>query len=125
MKIPQKHIGQVLRGFDRVEEGEPLDVEFLLQSDNLTLLKGKLYRNRIAGEANPNREDTAEAEPVVIAYVRIDGEDIPQEYRADITKLISGTEVRAKVHCGQARAGYSLFYGVWEFLYEKVVFYLF
>ena len=127
LKIPQKHIGQVLKGFDRIPEGQPqvLDVDFLLQSDTPTLLKGKLYRNRIAGEANPNREDATDAEAVVIAYVRIDGDDIPEEYQADLSRLISGTEVRAKIHCGKARAGYSLFYGVWEFLYEKVVFYVF
>ena len=76
-------------------------------------------RNRIAGEANPNREEATDAEPVVIAYVRIDGEDIPRDYRANLQELISGTEVRAKINCGPARAGYSLFYGVWEFLNEK------
>ena len=125
LKIPQKHIGQVLRGFEGIPEGEALEVNFLLKSENSTLLKGKLYRNRIAGEANPNREDSTEAEPVVIAYVRIDGEDIPEGYRADLSKLISGTEVSAKIDCGKAKAGYALFYGVWEFMYEKVVFYLF
>ena len=131
MKIPQKHIGQVLR----LEAGHRSggrarrrrDVNFILCSstDTQTLLRGKLYRNRIAGEANPNREEAADAEPVVIAYVRIDGNDIPKGYRANLEQLISGTEVRAKINCGKARAGYSLFYGVWEFLYEKVVFYLF
>ena len=44
---------------------------------------------------------------------------------ASVKGAVSGTEVRAKVRCGNHRAGYSLFYGVWEFLYEKVVFYLF
>ena len=124
LKIPQKHIGQVLRGYEHIPEGEALEVNFILRSDPTTKLKGKLFRNRIAGEANPNREEATDAEPVVIAYVRIDGEDIPKEYRANLPRLISGTEVTAKIDCGPARAGYSLFYGVWEFLYEKVVFYV-
>jgi hypothetical protein len=125
LKIPQKHVGQVLRAFERIEPGEPLDVDFLLLTDTRKLLKGKLYRNRIAGEANPNKDDSTEAEPVVLAYVRIDGDDIPPEYRASTGELTSGTEVRAKIRCGNARAGYALFYGVYEFLYEKVIFYLF
>ena len=39
--------------------------------------------------------------------------------------LTSGVAVTAKIRCGSAPAGYSLFYGVWEFLYEKVWFFLF
>jgi len=37
--------------------------------------------------------------------------------------LLTGTEVVAKVRCGDHAMGYSLFYGVWEFIYEKVVFF--
>jgi hypothetical protein len=36
---------------------------------------------------------------------------------------VTGTEVVAKVRCGNHAMGYSLFYGVWEFFYEKVVFF--
>jgi hypothetical protein len=37
--------------------------------------------------------------------------------------LLSGTEVHSRIRCGNRPMGYSLFYGVWEFLYEKVVFF--
>ena len=37
--------------------------------------------------------------------------------------LVTGTEVHAKVRCGNHALGYSFFYGLWEFLYEKVVFF--
>ena len=37
----------------------------------------------------------------------------------------TGSGVRAKIVCGDYASGYSLFYGVWEFLYEKVVFFFF
>ena len=40
-------------------------------------------------------------------------------------RLVTGSGVRAKIVCGEYAAGYSLFYGVWEFLYEKVVFFFF
>ena len=71
----------------------------------------------------PNRDDNNESEPVVIATVRIEGPDIPAADRLPRELLLTGTEVHAKVRCGNHRMGYSLFYGVWEFLYEKVIFF--
>ena len=123
-KIPQKHIGQILRAFDHLKT-DTLDVDFVLMSDTPTKYKGKLERSRIAGEANANKDDNNESEPVVIAYVRVEGDDIEEGYRVSREELVSGLEVRAKIRCGDHRAGYSLFYGVWEFLNEKVVFYFF
>jgi hypothetical protein len=122
MKIPQKHIGQVLEAFE-LEHKDWLDVDFLLRSDPTRKFKGILLRDKIAGEADPSHDDTGEAEPVVIAKVRIDGEDIPEEFRVPRELLVSGTEVHAKIRCGKRPMGYSLFYGVWEFFYDKVVFF--
>ena len=122
LKIPQKHIGQVLYAYERLKT-DVLDVDFLLLSDATQKYRGKLYRDKIAGEANPSRDDNNESEPVVLAYVRIDDENIDPDYRLPHELLLSGTEVHAKVRCGNHRMGYSLFYGVWEFLYEKVVFF--
>lgn len=122
LKIPQKHIGQVKYAFERAKTDE-LDVDILLLSQPTRTFKGKLARHDIAGEAAPNRDENNEAEPIVLASVRIDGDGIdpdkllPQEY------LLTGTEVHAKIRCGNRALGYSLFYGVWEFMYEKVVFF--
>ena len=115
MKIPQKHAGQVFMAFDHLKSDE-LDVDFLLRSDSTRTFRGRLERGRLAGEANPSRDDNNESEPVVLGYVRV-GDAVPTEL------LTSGTEVHAKVRCGNHRMGYSLFYGVWEFFYEKVVFF--
>jgi biotin carboxyl carrier protein len=133
LKIPQKHIGQVLQAFEveRQKRGlDPedldkveLDVDLLLLSQPTKTYKGKLARKDIAGEATPNRDDNNEAEPVVLASVRIDGDDIAPADRLPKDLTVTGTEVHAKVRCGNHRMGYSLFYGVWEFLYEKVVFF--
>ncbi len=122
LKIPQKHVGQVLHAFERFHTDE-LDVDFLLRTDPTRKFKGKLSRDKIAGEANPSRDDNNESEPVVIAYVRIDEAGIDPADQLPRELLVSGTEVRAKIRCGNHAMGYSLFYGVWEFLYEKVVFY--
>ena len=123
LKLPQKHVGQVLKGFARLKPGEPLSVDFLLLNDTTRLYKGMLFRNRIAGEATAGQDAASESEPVVIAYVDIENPGIPEGYRVSRKQLVSGTEVRAKVDCGKHVAGYSLFYGVWEFVYEKVVFF--
>jgi hypothetical protein len=55
--------------------------------------------------------------------VRIDGEGIPARDQIRGDNLVPGTEVHAKIRCGQRAMGYSLFYGLWEFFYEKVVFF--
>jgi hypothetical protein len=125
LKIPQKHIGQVLWAFEH-EGKEELDVDLLVRSAPTRVFKGKLNHNRIAGEATPNKDDNNEAEPVVLAYVRIAGDGIADNDCLPIQAhdlLVTGTEVHAKIRCGDHRMGYSLFYGVWEFFYEKVVFF--
>jgi multidrug efflux pump subunit AcrA (membrane-fusion protein) len=122
LRIPQKNIGQVLHAYD-VQQTDELDVDLLLLSAPTKTYKGKLARKDIAGEATPNRDDNNESEPVVYASVRIDGDDIPKNGRLPEDLYVTETEVHAKIRCGNHRMGYSLFYGVWEFLYEKVVFF--
>ncbi len=100
-----------------------VDVDFLLISQPTTTYKGKLHRSNIAPEATPDRTDNNEADPVVIARVRLSGDDIPEGYRLPPHLLLTGTEVHSRVRCGYYPMGYSLFYGVWEFFYEKVVFF--
>jgi hypothetical protein len=122
LRIPQKHISQVHKAFE-YNGVEALDVDFLLRSDPTRTYRGKLYRDGISSEAIPNRDEKDESEPEVIAYVRIDDPGIEAKERLSREALTSGTEVRAKIRCGKHKLGYSLFYGVWEFLYEKVVFF--
>ncbi len=122
LKIPQKHIGQVLKAFEKNPDGE-LDVDVLLLEDPTHVYTGKLARNKIGGEATPNQDEHNESEPVVIAYIRINGSDIPEGERIPQSLLVAGIEVHTKIRCGQHRLGYSLFYGLWEFFYEKVVFF--
>ena len=55
----------------------------------------------------------------VSARVRIEGPGIAEADQIPRSLLLTGAEVRAKIRCGNHRMGYSLFYGVWEFLYEK------
>src|SRR5262249_4116401 len=127
LKIPQKHIGQVRKAFLKAQENadgvRELDVDFLVRADPAHTYKGKLREDRLGVEANPNKEDASESEPTVLAYVRIEGTGIAKDDQVSRHLLVAGTEVHAKVRCGDRALGYSLFYGVWEFFYEKVVFF--
>lgn len=129
LKIPQKHIGQVLAGFDYLATDE-LDVDLLLMSRPTATFKAKLNRSKIAKEArakfNKEQKDDpgGESEPMVLAWARVSGNDIPEASRIPLDVLqTSNIEVHTRIRCGNHAMGYSLFYGVWEFLYEKVVFF--
>jgi GAF domain-containing protein len=126
LEIPHKNIGQVLHAMNELEEkGLPpvLEVDFLLRTDPTRVYKGLLEKDQIAGKATPARTDNDEPESVVLAWVRIEGADIPEGEQLPRGQLLAGADVRAKIQCGQHRMGYALFYGVWEFFYEKVVFF--
>lgn len=123
LKIPQKHIGQVLRAFKTKDGAEELDVDILLKTMPTAVFKGKLRRDKIALQAQNERDAHDEPEPVVLAWIRVHGDDIPPAYRIPLTELVTSTEVNTRIRCGDRAMGYSLFYGVWEFLYEKVVFF--
>ncbi len=129
LKIPQKHLGHVLQAFHGDHKKE-LDVEFLLRTDPSRKFLGKLKLDKIGNEALANKEDKEDAEPTVTAYVRIsnDGVEDPKDKIPDGSllpheMLVSATEVHGKICCDEHPMGYSLFYGVFEFLYEKVVFF--
>jgi hypothetical protein len=123
LKIPQKHVGQVLQAFEKLPPGAELDVDLLVMLEPTTVYKAKLARNKIASQANPNKDDNNEPEPAVLAWPRVSGDDIPESSRIPLTLLLAGTEVHSRIRCGNRAMGYSLFYGVWEFFYEKVVFF--
>jgi hypothetical protein len=129
LKIPQKHVGKLMKAFQEAAEedagGKYLWVDVLPTSDPHPGSKGrgKLYRNKVTALAEPNRDDQNESEPVLYAYVRINTKDIPEEYWIDPVLLVTDVEVKAKIIGGDHSLGYSLFYGMWEFLYEKVIFF--
>lgn len=126
LKIPQKHIGQVRAAFGFADKDNELDVDLLLVSTPTATYKGKLHIDKIAREAVPNRNDNNEPEPIVLARVRINSKgakDIPKDSLVPRDMLLTGVEVHSRIRCGDHAMGYSLFYGVWEFIYEKIVFF--
>jgi len=122
IKIPQKHVGQILQAFASGDPHSELAVDILLTTMPSRKFKGKLSRADMAGEAVTNRDDPNDAEPVVIASVRIEGDDLDPEEAVPDDVRTSDIEAHVKVRCGRHALGYSLFYGLWEFFYEKVIF---
>lgn len=131
LKIPQRNVGQIMKAFadpalHKVEDGtgkKYLDVDVLLASQTDTSYLGRLYQDDVAAEAVPNKNEHDENEPVVTAYVKLNAEGIPPEKRVPESQFVTGLEVRTRVRCGNHALGYSMFHGVWEWFYEKVVFF--
>lgn len=188
LKIPQKHVGQVLHAYKNLAPGSELDVDVLVASKTEAgSFRAKLKKDQIAWQANPQKEDASDSEPMVLAWARIEARyqltgdvlsslrsagvpdatlkklevvkdrkfesrdafqrelnkllaaqerekdeariidyacraDIPLDLQIPPHMLLSGVEVRTRIRCGNAPMGYSLFYGVYEFMYEKVIF---
>ena len=130
LKIPQRNVGQINRALDnpqyhKTEAGgrKYLDVDVLLASMPDTRYLGRLYQDEMAQEAVPNKNEHDENEPVVTAYVKLNLDDIPQDKWVPRGQFTTGLEVRTRIRCGDHALGYSMFHGVWEWFYEKVVFF--
>jgi hypothetical protein len=187
LKIPQKHVGQVMRAYEGKPKGVELDVDVLITSQaEAGTFRAKLKFDKIAKQANPQKDDAQDAEPSVLAWARIEArykltesllaelrssgvpdativkleplkdrvfesrdsflrelgrtlgeeerkhehqilehacrDDIPLDMQIPPALLLSNVVVHTRIRCGNAAMGYSLFYGVYEFLYEKVIF---
>ncbi len=129
LKIPQRNVGQIMRAFTdpslhKLDNGRPyLDVDVLLASMPDDRFLGRLYKDDLAAEAVPVKDEHDENEPAVTAYVKLNLEDMPAEVRIPESQFLTGLEVRTRVRCGDHALGYSMFHGVWEWFYEKVVFF--
>lgn len=130
MKIPSRNIGHVLSAFTDAKKHKVdaagrqyLDVDLLLTSDSKTSYYGRLYKDKITGQAVPNKDDHNESDPIVTAYVQVNMDDVPKEKWIPEELYVTGQEVHARIRCGDHALGYSLFHGVWEWFYEKVIFF--
>ncbi|MCS7272211.1 MAG: hypothetical protein NZ703_14105, partial [Gemmataceae bacterium] len=131
LKIPQRNIGHIRRAFadprwHQVEAASGrkyLDVDLLLSSMPDTRFLGRLYEDGLTAQAVPNQHELTDNEPVVTAYVKLQAPDIPLHLQAPRNQFVTGLEVRTRIRCGQHALGYSLFHGVWEWFYEKIIFF--
>ncbi|HET6574474.1 MAG TPA: hypothetical protein VFG68_12780 [Fimbriiglobus sp.] len=130
LKLPQRAIGHVARalataGLHKIDKDGKryLDVDVLLTGKPDDSYPGRLYEEDLAQEAVPNKDDHNETESVVPAYIRVNMDDLPPGQKIPRELFVAGQEVHTRVRCGNHAMGYSLFHGVWEWFYEKVVFF--
>jgi hypothetical protein len=128
LKIPQRNIGHIKRALFTPGQHKAdadgrkyLQVDVLFASSPDVSYPGRLYEDQLPSHAEPNRDDHNQAEPVVTGYVLVNLDDLPESQRHAL--YVAGQEVHARVRCGNHALGYSLFHGVWEWFYEKVVFF--
>ncbi len=130
VKVPQRNLGHILKAFTNPdhhqvdEKGRKyLDVDLLVTSESDKKYFGRIYEDELAREVIPNRDDHNESEPVSVGFVKIDFSNLPEDRRIPRTLFASGQEVHLRILCGKHALGYSLFHGVWEWFYEKVIFF--
>lgn len=130
LKLPQRNVGHVLKALGTSEmhkvdkDGKKyLNVDVLLTSDPTRSYPGRLYEEDIAAEAVPNRDDRDQSEPVVQAYVRVNVDTDNEAAMIPRSLFVAGQEVHTRIRCGNHALGYSLFHGVYEWFYEKVIFF--
>jgi hypothetical protein len=100
LEIPEKLIGHVRTAFGP-ERLTAIDVEVALPDEPGRTYKGKLRRDRIAGEARPAQEDENRSDPVVAAYVEIYGPDIPEAERIPPELLGAVRTVEVRIPSGR------------------------
>ena len=61
--------------------------------------------------------------PVLSISLRAWPPDFPEDKWVPREQFTTGLEVRTRIRCGNHAVGYSFGHGVWEWFYEKVVFF--
>jgi len=115
IQIPEAHVGHIRDALHQLQPGQALDVDILLASHPDRTYKGRLYPEGLAGEAVVLNNQT-------VLEARVEISTIP---RHELDTMLVGAEAKVKVRCGLRPVGYVLFYELWEFFYERVIFWLF
>ncbi len=110
LNLPDRKIGHVMQAFKK-NDGQPLDVEFILAAKPGETLKGKLIEIGKGTEMLPEQGQHLKLKVAI------------EDKELDIKQLRSG--VNAYIDCGKCSLGYSWFHPVLEFLQKKVLFPLF
>jgi len=107
LNLPDRKIGHVIKAFKK-NDGEPLEVEFILAARPGETLKGKLVEIGKSTEMLPEKGQHLKLKVAI------------EDQTLDIKQLRSG--VNAYIDCGNCSLGYSWFHPVLEFLQTKVLF---
>ncbi len=100
LHVPEDRIGHVLRA--QQTSDSPLRVRFLLAADPTTTYEGQLV------EIDSNTQDHPGQGRCVLARVQIEANQI--------SPLLPGSQVRARIDCGRCSLGYRWFHDLWAWL---------
>jgi serine/threonine protein kinase len=117
LKVPQEDWVDLERAWEQVRRGsgtEEVEVDLVVASQPAELFKGKLARNPLDDEAWLEVNETEASGAGRLAFVRINGEDIPPKYRLPDCLLVAGTEVHARVRCPPESLGWALLSRAWK-----------
>ncbi len=106
LNLPDRRISDVL--YANETSDTPLKVTYILASDTSKTLEGE-----VISIAKATRVDAEDGQHILVR-VAIDEEQVPF--------LQPGTEIQAKVHCGQRKLGYVWLRDVWHFFKTRVLF---
>jgi multidrug efflux pump subunit AcrA (membrane-fusion protein) len=106
VRLPEDRTGHLAEAQQRA--GRSLVVRYVAANHPDAILEGTLR------EVHARAESSADDGNTVLLEVAID--------RRQVADLRPGTEVTARVQCGQRPLGYVWFYDAWAFLQEKVFF---
>ncbi len=106
LSLPDRSISHLLRAMSKSDES--LEVTFILASD-----PGTRYRGRVIEAANATQVDPTEGQHLLV---------IAEIDNSEVNWGRAGTEVQAKVDCGQRSIGYVWLHGVIEFIQSRVLF---
>jgi hypothetical protein len=112
LRIPESHVGHIREAIEQSKDGR-LEVDILIASHpESRRFKGSLSLADLAGAVEMH-----ENEANLLARVQL-----VDMTRDELDKMSVGTDIKAKIRCGNRPVGYVWFHELWEFFYEKVLF---
>ncbi len=105
LSLPDRRIAEVLAA--QSARQTPLPVTYVVASDN-----SHQYKGRVIEVERSTRVDTEKGQTVMVRV----------EVDKDARLLQPGTQIQAKIHCGQHRLGYVWLRDVWHFIQSRVLF---
>ncbi|PHS00616.1 MAG: hemolysin D [Blastopirellula sp.] len=114
VKMPEKRIQHIEAAKQGLEEGEQLEVSYIMSSDPGSKLYGKVTEIQRLAQID------ADEGQIVKLKVSIDKAKMMEE--TGIEQLRTGATATAKVSCGTASLGYTIFHELFEFIQSRLLF---
>ena len=121
LQMPEKRMGFIMEHLNRLPEGEPLRVEFVLAGKPAVKYYGTVSdihdRAEVRSDSGVAAAGGASNMNTVAIKVKLDNQDsLPLELRR------TGSECNARIDCGKRSLGYVLFYELIVYVQKNILF---